>query len=527
MAVLLAGLLPAVVALDSSDPARVDRAAAFVLVIIGATLAGGVLRDLPAAACLLCLAVAATEAMFAASRRGRVRIAAVGVVAAFMIALAAAFAPPQAPASGLVTTSVLALALANAAALAAAMAGATARRMAGLRRRLWTLRRGAFTASETVVALDGAGRVVAAGRNARKALGLPRQALVGRGLADLTLVADRPALLAACATPRGGAGQTAVRFRLRADASEAVPRHRWVELRFSGAVLGEARLAGLRDVSGEVEDEARRMEALAAAERADAARQAFLATVSHELRTPLNAIVGFSEFLANPTTTPSDEARVREYAGIIHQAGHDLLRKVAAMIEITRMQSGAYDLALEAQDAASIVHAAVAGFLAERRLGADAVRVELPAGPVAAELDARALHAALSELLGNAFKHGLGEKACVALSTDGGFLVVAVRDGGPGVAADRLAMLERDLARGDEALTRTKGGLGLGLTLARSVMALHGGSVVFTNRAEGGAEATLRLPAARPAAASTLVDLDSRRGKSAAEAPARRKKKRA
>ncbi len=287
-----------------------------------------------------------------------------------------------------------------------------------------------------------------------------------------------------------------------------MPIYRWVELRQQGRPSRGLRFATLRDISSDVAEEAERAAVVAAAGRADAARAAFLSTVNHELRTPLNAIVGFSEFLANPSTTPSEPARVQEYAAIIHEAGHDLLGKVAAMIDITRMQSGAYDFAAEPLDVAAFVRSCVEGFRADRGLAPDALPVAAPRTPVTAQIDPRAFRSALLELLANAFKHGLGSGVRVVVTESAGSVAVAVQDSGPGAAADRLAQLNRDLSPGDETLSRAKGGLGLGLTLARGVMALHGGEAAFENRKGGGAAATLRLPASG-AGRGEIVDLSA------------------
>jgi two-component system, cell cycle sensor histidine kinase DivJ len=520
VALLLAGLLPAAVALDRRSADGLGRAAAAIPLILGAVLSAGILRGLPVEAALLLLAVSFAEAMLSAGRRERTPVAATTVFALLLIA-AAAVTPVIGNAAGQRLAAVAAVAIAAATGLSLCISLALHFRERGKARRsrfrkLW---RGALAQSETTVVLDARGCVREAGRNARDRLGLAGGALLGRGLIDLTLVADRPLLLTACS---GGACRpAAIRFRLKADAEAPEPRYRWAQLRLLSADASGLWLASLRDVSDAVAEDERLAEAAAALSRGVIARDAFLSTVNHEARTPLNAIVGFSELLANPATTPADPKRVREYAGLIHEAGHDLLRKISAMIDITRLEAGAYDFAPEPLDAGELARLAVEGFRLDRGLDGRKIAVSRPAQPAMAELDARAFGTALADLLANAHSHGQGAEVQVSVEAAAEGVSLTVRDRGPGFAAEKLRLAQ-------DGIMGAGGGAGLGLTRARGIAALHGGTLRVDNAPGAGAVATLHFPAAGvDAPAGKVVRLADARKTPAASATEGRRLRRA
>ncbi len=504
ISMLLAGLLPAVVAIETRRPATLDRALIFTLLILAATLAGGAMRGLPAGGAALLIGIATLEAA-AASRR---RTPCIGIGLAGMAAVAAAGA--NAPDAGANAAAGLALAAAALTAMTVLLrhllrAFSTEARL----RRAATAARGRIeeAMTEVIVGLDRAGLVRRVGGNPVKALGLPADALLGRGLLDMTLVADRPALLKACGDSFAEMGPTTAQIRLRTSAAGEVPAYRLVELSLDGHARDGVMPAMIRDPSAAA---ARDMEAQRAgdgAEEAELARAAFFASLSHELRTPLNAVVGFSEFLANPGTSPADPARVREYAGIINEAGQQLTRKISTMIDIARLRSGAYGAALERTDLARLVADAVGAF--QRDAGErTTVHVVDSGDAVEADVDARALRGALDEVLANAVRHGAGAPVTVVVTADGTDACIQVIDSGPGVPRARLAQMSRALSDPD-AVAGEGGGLGAGLTLARGLMALHGGSIAISSREGRGATVTLRLPMrAGGSSPSNIVRID-------------------
>lgn len=530
MGLLLAGLLPAAVALDCRAASGLGRAAGATLLILGASLAGCILRGFPAEGAIAALLVAGLEALLVVRRDERGSIAVAASCALAIAGTAMWFASPATQGGSFLLAGLAAavVPVTAAVALLGGLSDLARRRAAARRRHVRLLRNGGSVLSETVIIVDRKGCVMRAGHNSRTVLGIDSDSLLGRGLSDLTLVADRPLLLTACADAFAGKAAASIRFRLRDGSDSPEPRYRWVELRLPGGRADGTLPGVLRDAGEVVLREAREAEARAAAERAEAARTAFLSTINHELRTPLNAIVGFSELLANPITSPADPTRVREYAGIIHEAGHDLLGKVAAMIDITRIEAGAYEVTREPTDMQSLVAGAADAFRRERGLADEAVTVDPDGTGVCADVDGRAVRGAVVELLSNAFKHGRGSDVRVRVEHGPEGCAIMVSDRGPGVPRDKLAMLAGDLARADETLGRAHGGMGLGLTLARGLMRLHGGSVTIESPVTGGVVVTLRLPSpGNVSLDGKVISLAAARGAGASASPKPRKRKRA
>jgi signal transduction histidine kinase len=113
----------------------------------------------------------------------------------------------------------------------------------------------------------------------------------------------------------------------------------------------------LPDVSPLKEREATLAMARDAAESADHLKSKFLATMSHELRTPLNAILGFSEVIRDQVLGKGEKtsAKYLEYAGAIHSSGTHLLELISEVLDLSKIESGSYDLALERFDLADLV----------------------------------------------------------------------------------------------------------------------------------------------------------------------------
>jgi cell cycle sensor histidine kinase DivJ len=504
---LLFGILPAAIALDVRHARLLPRALMMSLVAAAAVLLGGVLRGLPPVPANALLAVLAIEA--AVLGGARVRLAAITIVTAMLAATTIAGLMQSFGVTGgflaepmpNVTVTIAIVLVINVMLLARGMAQGVATERRGAREQRLQGREIEAMVSETVVAADGSGAVIRVSDNATRVLGLPSEALKGRGLTELILVADRPLFLTALADCVHSASQKTLRVRLRTSTSDEAPRYRWVEITWKPSDEDRTvALATLRDIDCLVASEDLARKAASEAEAAKTARASFLTTVNHELRTPLNAIIGFSEFLANPATTPQNTDRLQEYASIINGAGQDLLRIVTAMIDITRIDSGVYEFEPEAANVVAIVQAAVECFQSEPEAKNAKIRVETSDDYLDAHVDQRALRCVLHQVLSNAVKFGGNSRpVTVRISADDASIEVSVTDFGPGISQEKLALLGSHFARLDEGLTRERGGIGLGLSLARGLMALHRGRMAITS--SPGQGTTVRLSLARLGAA--------------------------
>ena len=235
-----------------------------------------------------------------------------------------------------------------------------------------------------------------------------------------------------------------------------------------------------------------------AAEAANQAKSRFLATMSHELRTPLNAVIGFSDALAREAGR-QDPGRVVEFAQQINDAGRTLLNQINIILDVARIESGRFDLAVDQIDVSRLLRAA--GRQADTALQAAELTlvVELPDNLPHIRSDERRLMQALSQLLSNAvkFTNAGGTVTMGARIADDGGLLLYVRDTGIGIAEQDLERAFAPFTQLDNALSRRYQGAGLGLYIARAMVTGHGGTLSLVSHVGEGTIAEIRLPVDR------------------------------
>jgi signal transduction histidine kinase len=238
-----------------------------------------------------------------------------------------------------------------------------------------------------------------------------------------------------------------------------------------------------------------RADALAEADRR---KDEFLAMLAHELRNPLGAIANAS-YLLEQLGPP--EPQVRPVAIIRRQIQH-LVRMVDDLLDVSRITRGKVELRRQGLDLVEILrHAADASRpLAESR--EQTLAVELPPAPLPLDGDATRLEQVFTNLLRNAVKFTDPEGHIeISARRRDGEAVVCVRDDGIGISADLLPRIFDLFAQGEQGLDRSGAGLGIGLTLVRSLVEMHGGHVEARSAGPGeGSEFEVRLPLTPPVA---------------------------
>jgi signal transduction histidine kinase/ActR/RegA family two-component response regulator len=246
-----------------------------------------------------------------------------------------------------------------------------------------------------------------------------------------------------------------------------------------------------------------------AAESANRAKDEFLSVISHELRSPLNAILGWNRILAMKCGGDPDVAAITPR---VEQSAKAQLKMVNDLLDLGRVSTGKLKvesrpihLARVARLAIDVARPAAAAKGIEMTTLFDAGAGELRADP-------DRLQQVIGNLLSNAVKFtGADGRISVALRDDGDFTEVTVEDTGQGIAPQLLPHIFDRFRQGDSSSTRHSSGLGLGLTLVREIVALHGGSVsVHSAGAGAGARFSVRLPkaAARPAIPAESTPMD-------------------
>ncbi len=215
----------------------------------------------------------------------------------------------------------------------------------------------------------------------------------------------------------------------------------------------------------------------------------FLAMLAHELRNPLAAISSAAQILEGAHADGAQAARAQEV--ISRQVAH-ISHLVDELLDVERVVSGKIRLVRRSVDLAAAVRQAVATCTAN--IGVDR-EIEIVTQPVWVEWDAVRLAQVLTNLVGNAVKYTpTGGRITVTLRAEAGEAVLTVADTGLGITNRLLPFIFDMYAQADRTLDRSQGGLGIGLTLVRRLVELHGGTIVAASEGEGlGSTFTVRL----------------------------------
>jgi cell cycle sensor histidine kinase DivJ len=342
-------------------------------------------------------------------------------------------------------------------------------------------------------------------------------------LADRVHVSDRIPLLQALDQLRQGAGSALADVRVH-KAVSSVDARQFVQLRldFTAIRNGEGDLVQVFVQASDVSEiEALRREAQERMEEARTAhdtKSRFLAAVSHELRTPLNAILGFSDVLAGEYFGRLENDRQREYVGLIRQSGAHLLSVVNTMLDMSKIETGRYELLVEPFSPADAIETCRAMLDLQARDKGITLTTRAPRGMADVVADRRALQQILINLAGNAIKFtDRGGVVSMDAALVGKNLVVTVSDTGIGIAHDKLGMLGQPFTQVQNDYTRQYEGTGLGLALVKGLVSLHRGTFAISSKPGKGTVVTLTLPAQGPDSASDEQDLTTE----AAEFPPR------
>jgi signal transduction histidine kinase len=243
------------------------------------------------------------------------------------------------------------------------------------------------------------------------------------------------------------------------------------------------------------------------AERANTLKDQFIATLSHELRTPLNVMLGWTQVLEGGGP-PDAQARA---AAVVARNGRLLARLVEDLLDISRATAGQFDIVREPMSMNSAAQAAIDAMSPAAAEKGVLLTSSLRASPDVIEADAARLQQVVWNLLSNAVKFTpAGGRVEVRTETGDGEVVLTVTDTGRGFDAGFAPHIFEPFRQADASTQREHGGLGLGLSIARHLIELHGGRISATSDGlERGATFTVRLPAARQPSAPRGTILSS------------------
>lgn len=251
-----------------------------------------------------------------------------------------------------------------------------------------------------------------------------------------------------------------------------------------------------------VREKAARMEA----ERANRAKDEFLAMLSHELRTPLTAILGWSHLLRE---NPLEGAQLTHALDTIERNAHSQSQLIDDLLDVSRIISGKFQIERSPVNLAATIEAAIDS--AQPAIAAKKIDLHAEKGiAVVVQGDANRLQQIFWNLLSNAVKFTpSGGRVGVVVTRNGSHVRVAITDTGIGIKPDFLPFIFERFRQADGSTTRSHGGLGLGLAIVRHLVELHGGKVeVHSDGKDLGATFTVSFPLALDLLAGEYVDDD-------------------
>ena len=273
---------------------------------------------------------------------------------------------------------------------------------------------------------------------------------------------------------------------------------RWVEISHKRTAHGGI-VTACTDITAhkEREETLRRsnresLRAKEAAEVANRAKSEFLANMSHELRTPLNAVIGFSEIIKDGMMGDSPNENYRNYAGDIHNSGTHLLELINDILDMSKIEAGKLDLVDEDVDVRSTIEGCLVLVRERAEKSGIALDISVPDDIPKLRVDMRKLKQILINLLTNSVKFTeSGGSVTVATFIDtNGELLLRVVDTGIGMTQDEIVKALEPFGQIDGGLDREYEGTGLGLTLTKALVELHGGHLEISSRTGEGTTGT-------------------------------------
>ncbi|HEY4863569.1 MAG TPA: ATP-binding protein, partial [Xanthobacteraceae bacterium] len=344
--------------------------------------------------------------------------------------------------------------------------------------------------SELVTGHGRNGAVTFVSPAAEKLLGTPAFRLMGHGLFDRVHVVDRPAFLTAISESAIKKKTVVIEYRLRRETAEAdqrssaEPSFIWVETRCHPDDSEKPQIIAVtKDISSRKAAELALDEARTQAEQANDAKYRFLATVSHELRTPLNAIIGFSEILASAPAGSVNAEYQNNYARLIRDSGEHLLAVVNSILDVSRIESGQFMIRPKAFSIAALVESCIEIMTLTAKQKGVSLSVELVASLPEIIADERAVRQIVLNLVSNAIKFsGQDGRVVIGSRVERGEFLLSVADSGIGIAEGDLKQLGNPFFQAHALYDRPYEGSGLGLSVVKGLIELHGGRIDIASR---------------------------------------------
>jgi len=291
----------------------------------------------------------------------------------------------------------------------------------------------------------------------------------------------------------------AVEYRIRRPDGDVC----WAQAHGLATFDGEGPSRRVLSFVGTIADVTERKRAEESLREADRKKDQFLATLAHELRNPLAPISNALHAWPQVADKPELAEELREMMG--RQIGQ-MVRLIDDLLDVSRITRGKIQLRKQRLDLTTVIGGALEAVRPYIDAHRHEVTVVLPDRPVFVQGDVGRLMQVFGNLLNNAAKYtAQGGRIWLTAKQDGNHAVVSIRDNGSGIPPEMLESIFEMFTQVDQTLHRAQGGLGIGLTLVRSLIEMHDGSVSATSAGPGqGSEFTIRLPIEHDSASESI-----------------------
>ena len=353
------------------------------------------------------------------------------------------------------------------------------------------------TATDGVLVLDRAGRVLSGNRSAQALFGYEAADIAELAFGDLFAPESRRGVMDYLDRVADGTGV----LDAGREAIGLVRQGGLVPLYFTmGRIAGgEKFCAVMRDITAWKRSEEELINAKQAAEKASTAKSEFLAKISHEIRTPLNAIIGFSEVMMDERFGPVGNERYKQYLRDIHTSGGHLISLLNDLLDLSKIEAGKLELSFVSVNLNDLVQQCVAIMQQQANSERVIIRTSLPAGLPQIVADARSVRQIALNLLSNSIKFtGAGGQVIVSTAlTDEHEIVLRVRDTGPGMSEKQLQTALEPFRQLATSARWGASGTGLGLPITKALSEANHARFRITSQVDDGTLVEVAFPATR------------------------------